>query len=212
MIDLAKKWLDKAFMTRENSAPSRFATPEDVVYPGGNAPLQDHIRFLLQAKEFVGGYPVPPERRNELNQYSHAGKALIGDDPTKPAITNCSYEFYGRKLISIGYPLFVPDAPMVKNNALHHAFNNGTLWDSFERVLKHYLGDLGKGETKYGYSLPTHHAYIEKPVTDELFAKAQSVIEFYTRTDLTDPGQFIASLDKIMQPNRPGPSVQRSAL
>jgi len=206
MINLVKQWLDKAFKTDGNPPSSCFASPEDVVYPGPAATLQDYVRFLLEAKEFVAGYPVPENRRNSNNQYSHARKPLIGDDPVRPAITNCSYEFFGRKLISIGYPLFVPDAPMIKNDDINPAFNNGTLWDSFEKVLHHYAGDLGSGETKYGYQRATHHAYIERPVPEETFDHAQKLIEFYTRTPITDPKQFIDALDKIMRSPTPDAS------
>lgn len=197
MFNRVSKWLGNTFgNSAKQAAPAVLTAPEKIVYPGDKASLQDHVRFLLEAKRYIADHDVPEDRRDSLNQYSHAGKPLIGDDPSKPATTNCSYEFYGRKLVSLGFPLFVEHAPLIKDNQLNPAFNGPTYWDSFERLLKHHLGDLGDGDTKFGFYAPINHAYIEKPVPEPVFERAQPIIEFFTRTDIEDPRLFLSELSR----------------
>lgn len=107
MFNRVSKWLGNTFgNSAEHSAPAVLTAPEKIFYPGDKASLQDHVRFLLEAKRYIADHDVPEDRRNANNQYSHAKRPPIGNDPSRPATTNCSYEFHGRKLISIGYPLF----------------------------------------------------------------------------------------------------------
>jgi len=201
----ARHWLGRAF--EPNARPLErldgvtFPSPQDVIYPGDDADLVDHVRFLLQAKHYIKNHPVPEERVGKLNQYSHAGKPLIGDDKSTPAITNCSYEHFKTKIISIGFPLFIDHAPMVIDNEYNPRFNPGTLWESFKNILTRYTGDLGPGSTKSAYNLPMNHWYIEKPVSNDVFQKAQHVIEFFTRTNIEDPTLFIKTLDDILKPS-----------
>ena len=197
----AKRWLGDVFGSRskpqESLAGVHFSSPQDVVHPNQDAPIEDHARFLLQARHYIRNHPVPDDRKSGLNQYSHAAKPHIDDDPSIPAITDCSYEFFGQKRISIGFPLFIEQARWVtEDNRYNPAFNSGTLWDSFEKLLKSRIGDLGDGDTKYGYYLPTNHYYIEKPVPQDVFDKAGKIIEFYTRTKIEDPREFLKELDK----------------
>lgn len=204
-----KKWLGTAFgkstaLDALASTPAHLHEPESIVWPGDKAPLLDHVRFLLEAKRFVANHEVPEDRRNANNQYSHSKQPTIGDNFTHPATTNCSYEYYGRKFISIGFPLFVKQAPLIKDNGINSAFNGATYWDSFERLLNHHIGDLGDGDTKYGFSRPTNHYYIEKPVPDDVAEEAQPIIDFFTRTDLKDPGQFLSELSQRLKTPDPG--------
>ncbi len=180
-------------------APTRieFSGPEDVVFPGDKASLEEHARFLIEAKAFIRSQPVPPERAGRNNQYSHSRGAPIGDDISASATTNCSYEFYGRKLISIGFPLFTPQAPIIKDNKVNPAFNVCTFWESFEKILEHEIGYLGDGDVKFGYYLPTNHSYIELPVPDDVFARAEPIIELYVRANITDPKEFLRAVHEI---------------
>lgn len=205
--DFTRKWLGKTFGNADKGAPDNSPpalvipkTPDDMIAPFRSEALIDHVRFLLQAKAYVANHAVPPDRQGQLNQYSHAGRPLIDEDRSRPAMTNCSYEFYGRKFISIGMPLFIKQASWIKDNDINPAFHSGHLWDSMERLIKHHAGELGHGESKYGYYLPTNHYYIEKPVPPDVFDKAQSIIDFYTRTDITEPQRFLDELTQHMRP------------
>lgn len=197
-------WLSNAMQTLSGQTPAQqppaFLSAQDVTAPPPNASLLDDVDFLLRAKRYIAQHPIPEDRTDTLNQYSHARKPLIGDDRTRPALTNCSYEHFGRKLISIGWPLFIEQAPLVNpaTNNYNAAFHGGTMWGSFIRLVSHYAGPVDHGGEKYGYSLPTHHYYVEKPVPEDVFNRAQSVIDFYTRTDITDPQEFINTLATLM--------------
>lgn len=221
LATIAKNWLNAALgitmqtglpASPESLAEKTFTGPEDVVHPTKSDVLSDHVRFLLHAKHYIGNHPVPESHVDSNNQYSHARSAPIGDDLTKPALTNCSYKYFGNKLVSIGFPTFVRQAPMWKGEGatggLNPAFNNIMLWESFSRLLTRYTGPLGDGTTKYGFYLPTNHDYIEKPVPDAVFERAQTVIEFLTRTDIEDPKQFLKELDAKIAPV-PEPSGSR---
>lgn len=186
---------------QQDAQPQRnFPTPESVVFPGTDAPLEAHVQFLLDARHYVRNHPVPKDHIDSINQYSHSKGQTIGNDVTKPAITNCSYEHYGHRLISLGFPLFIREAPLLNEGQLNPAFNAATFWESFERVAKHYVGNLGDGDSKFGYYEPINHRYIEKPVSQEIFDKSQAIIELYTRTDIDDSKAFIAALDKEFLP------------
>lgn len=218
---IAKNWLNAAFGTTaqadtpagpESLAGKTFTGPEDVVHPTKSDVLSDHVRFLLHAKHYIRNHPVPESHAHSNNQYSHARSAQIGDDITKPALTNCSYGYFGRKLVSVGFPMFVQQAPLWKGEGaaggLNPAFNNVMLWESVSKLLTRYTGPLGDDDTKYGYYLPTNHDYIEKPVSDTVFEKAQTIIEFLTRTDIEDPKLFLKELDAKIAPV-PEPSAPR---
>jgi hypothetical protein len=209
---LVRLFQGASIIEARSASPSQLSDPQSVKHPGPNATITDHIRFLLEAKEYVRNHPIPLERQGQNNQYSHAKRPAIHDNAEIPAITNCSYEYFGRKFISIGFPLFIAQAPLWKDGDVNYAFNNCTLWDSFEKVLMHKLGDLGDGSTKFGYYLPTNHSYIEKPVPEDVFKKAEFIIEFFTRTDTKDPDIFMKSLDLALQESQKSPLSYESAV
>lgn len=184
-------------------ADETLTPPERIIAPRQEAPLIDHVAFLLKSKDYVATHPVPEEFKTFINQYSHAGEPLIGDDPTRPAITDCSYEHFGRLRMSIGMPLFIEQAPLVKDNKINYCFNAMSLWSSFGQVLERYTGKWDRDSTKYGYYLPTNHYYMEEIVPPEIFSTARKVIDFYTRTDIRDPAEFIKKLDEKMKPGSP---------
>lgn len=212
---LWKKRLAGAFGIFAGAMPPTLPTlprkPEDVVCPEDKAPLMEHVRFLLEAKRYIANHPVPENCKNTLNQYSHAGMPPITANLHDPAITNCSYEFFNSKLISIGFPLFVRQAPLIKDNRFNPAFNGPVLWDSFMKLLEHKIPQI-KTETdsdaKYGFYRPTNHYYIEKRVSQDAFDRAQPIIEFYTRTQIEDAATFLKKLDEHLsrKPQAAAPS------
>lgn len=109
--------------------------------------------------------------------------------------------------MSVGFPLFIREAPLMKEGQLNPAFNAATFWESFERLAKHYTGSLGDGDSKFGYYEPINHRYIERPVPQNVFEASQTIIETFTRSEIEDPKAFLAELNTKMQPAR-APAVQ----
>lgn len=211
---LGKIWAD---IPRPEAAPVTapdLSAPEKIVPPGENAPLLDHVDFLIRAKDYIENHPVPENRIGMLNQYRHnPDSPPVGNDLSKPAITNCSYNFFGRTMISIGFPLFIEQAPLIKNNTINPAFNNAMLWESFRHVFEATVGKMGDGDTKYGYFLPMNHSYVEHPVSDDIltadpafYERSQKFIEFYIRSDIHNPSVFLNALRTALVSERPAPA------
>lgn len=173
--------------------------PTSVWYPGHEASNEAHAKFLIECRNYVRDHPVPEGQENSMNQYSHAGRPPIGGDHTKPAITNCCYEFFNRDYVSIGVPLFIHSTSpfeMDETHAFSAGFNANTLWEGMNDLFDRYGLDID-GDTKYA---PYHfHFYIESTVSNADVAKAgYELIEYYTLSTTDDPKEFLAGLDEIM--------------
>lgn len=173
--------------------------PEAVVWPGTDASLEQHVKFIIDAKKYISEHDVPEDRKDFNNQYSHAGKSPIyPEDRSRPALTNCCYEHFGRKVVSFGFPLFIEQAPLFKDDGLNHAFSGSILWESFSELMNRYDVNPKNDSLKAGYYLPTNHYYMESKASEEKALGAEEIIEFATRTDITDPNDFISALDQRM--------------
>lgn len=180
--------------------------PNAVIWPEQEASITEHARFLLESKDYIANHPVPEDERGPA-QYSHSKKSIADRDSTheydltKPAITNCCYEHFEREFISVGWALFIEEAEILDDErGLNPAFNGLTFARSFEQLMQRYDIEARNENTfKLGHYYPANHRYIETIIQPEGKDRAHDMVEFYTRTDITNPKHFLDALDQYMR-------------
>ncbi len=206
--DVEKALEAKKEAERQKLPPANL--PSDVKWPGSDAPLSEHVQYLIDVREYVSQLSVP--KGVAYLQMQHSDAPDIGDKK-RPAVLDASYDYrrfdgngerVGRVLASISLPMFTPLERDVWGDVDCHRAQGLSLEninDSF-RVMLEDVGveilDIGKiGEDRFAATF-----YIEHQIHLNDYERARAVIDVYVRSGITDADELIEHVkrgDRVRQ-------------
>jgi hypothetical protein len=180
--------------------PLPYSDLNDVSWPGSDAPLHDHVQYLINSRDYIAAHPIP-EGTNYF-QYKHNPDGRDVRDGKTPAITDCCYDHFSVKYLSVGFPLFVKsDDNFFKSDGggLRDdiKFSRPFFQDSLHRLLNHVIGEesLNDGTAKVGYQNGTHW-YIEVGATsDRARLLGRAIIDEFVHSTKTNAGDLLQDID-----------------